>query len=96
MAVEIRSATEADGVALRRLAERDSAPLPTGELTVAIAGGELCAARSERGVVVADPFRSTAAIVAALEAFASAGPATRRKGRGVAVRPRPRLAASPR
>lgn len=65
--VLIRAARGSDGPALARLAALDSAPLPSGDLLVAEAGGELVAARSvETGAVVADPFHPTADVVALL------------------------------
>jgi hypothetical protein len=60
----LRTLGVADAAALRRLAERDSAAVPTGTILAAEVEGELVAAISlESGRVVADPFRPTAQIV---------------------------------
>jgi hypothetical protein len=57
----LRTCGEADAPGLRRLAERDSASVPSGTLLAADAGGELIAAISlGSGRVIADPFRPTA------------------------------------
>jgi hypothetical protein len=65
--VLIRAARGSDGPALARLAALDSASLPSGDLLVAEADGELVAARSvETGAVLADPFHPTADVVALL------------------------------
>ncbi len=62
-ALTIRSATQADSVALRRLAQLDSAPSLVGEVLVAESGGEAVAAIGiTSGLVIADPFRRTAEI----------------------------------
>jgi hypothetical protein len=62
--VIIRPANGDDADALRHLAQRDTAPLPTGEMLVAIEGGEIRAAASvETGETVADPFHRTAELV---------------------------------
>ena len=69
----VRLATKADLPALERLAGRDSAQLPSGELLIAAERGELRAALSlATGEVVADPFAPTAHVVAALRAYAGA------------------------
>jgi hypothetical protein len=62
--VLIRAARGSDGKALARLAQLDSARLPTGELLVAESDGRLVAAvELESGAVIADPFRPTADVV---------------------------------
>ena len=62
--VIIRAARGSDGPALRRLAELDSRPLPSGDLLLAETGDEVVAALSlETGAGVADPFRHTADVV---------------------------------
>jgi hypothetical protein len=62
--VVIRAARGSDGPALRRLAELDSATIPTGDLLLAESGDELVAALSvDTGARVADPFRRTADVV---------------------------------
>ena len=59
--VTLRLADDADGSALRRLAELDSRPLPPGPHLVAEREGRIDAALSlSRGEAVADPFRRTA------------------------------------
>jgi len=60
--ITIRSARDADAVALYRLAALDSSSVPSGDLLVAEVGGELVAAASDHGVI-ADPFRPTADVV---------------------------------
>jgi hypothetical protein len=53
-----------DRAALRRVAQRDSRPVPEGELLVAEVGGELQAAiELATGEVIADPFRRTVELV---------------------------------
>ena len=67
--VTIRVAHAGDEEALSRLAALDSADVPAAPLVVAIADGELRAARSlADGSVVADPFARTADLVALLAA----------------------------
>jgi hypothetical protein len=62
--VVIRAARGSDGPALRRLAELDSAEVPTGTLLVAEADDEMVAALSvDTGEKVADPFRRTSDVV---------------------------------
>jgi hypothetical protein len=53
-----------DRAALRRVAQRDSRPVPEGELLVAEVDGELQAAIVlATGEVIADPFRRTVELV---------------------------------
>ncbi len=60
-ALTIRSADASDAAALERLAQLDTARLPTGEKLVAEVGGELVAAYGvEHGERIGDPFRPTA------------------------------------
>ena len=68
----IRMAVPADGPALRRLAQLDSAPPPRNvPMLVAVADGNVCAALPlSGGTAIADPFRRTAEIVAMLRARA--------------------------
>jgi hypothetical protein len=62
--VTIRAAGTLDGAALRRVAQRDSRPVPEGELLVAEVDGELQAAiELATGEVIADPFRRTGELV---------------------------------
>ena len=66
--VLIRAARGSDGAALGRLAELDSARVPTGDLIVAEADGALVAAHSpDARKTIADPFRPTADVVRLLE-----------------------------
>jgi hypothetical protein len=60
----VRLAQAADHLALGRLAGRDSARVPTGDVLLAAVDGEVRAAISADGTtVVADPFRPTAELV---------------------------------
>ncbi len=62
-ALTIRPATAADSVALKRLAQLDSAPALVGEVLVAECGNKAVAAIGiASGSVIADPFRRTAEI----------------------------------
>lgn len=62
-ALTIRLATTADSVALRRLAQLDSAPALVGEVLLAECGNEALAAIGiVSGSLIADPFRRTAEI----------------------------------
>ena len=74
--VIVREATPADGAALARLADLDSARVPAAPLLVAETDGELRAAISVLdGSVVADPFHPSAELVAILRMRAGAEPA---------------------
>jgi hypothetical protein len=62
--VTIRAASTLDRAALRRVAQRDSRPVPEGELLVAEVDGELQAAiELATGELIADPFRRTVELV---------------------------------
>lgn len=62
--IVVRMLGDDDRAALRRLAERDSAGTPQGNLLGAEADGELIAVMSlGDGTLVADPFRATASAV---------------------------------
>jgi hypothetical protein len=82
--LRIRAAVDADMPALVRLARLDSQGRPpSGTIIVAEDGGEIVAAMAvEDGASIADPFRSTAPIVAMLrlraEQLKGAGPRSRR------------------
>jgi hypothetical protein len=66
--VLIRYARAGDEHSLRRLAGRDSRPVPDGELLVAEAKGEIRAALPLDGrPAIADPFHPTAQLVHLLE-----------------------------
>jgi hypothetical protein len=65
--ITIRPADREDLVALGRLAQLDSRPVPEGELLVALVGGEAQAAISlPSGQTIADPFQRTAELVGML------------------------------
>lgn len=66
--ITIRVAGPADADGLRRLAERDSASLPAGRILVAVSGGEIRAAISLAGEVIADPFHPSVEMVGLLRA----------------------------
>jgi hypothetical protein len=86
MAITIRPALPRDTVALARLAELDSAPMPAGAVLIAEANGQPRAALSLcDGAWIADPFRPTAATVQLLRARA-AQLCTEPRPRGVFVR----------
>jgi hypothetical protein len=79
----IRLADAADTAALQRVAERDSRPLPEGDLLVALVGGEIRAALSlGSGESIADPFHPTAALVELLGLHAKQGGGERPGTRG--------------
>ena len=62
--VSIRLANASDAPGLRRVAGRDSRPVPEGDLLVAVVAGEVRAALSlGDGQSVADPFHPTAPLV---------------------------------
>ena len=63
-AYAIRRAIPTDGGELKRLAQLDSSPVPTGSILVGEIGGTIVAALSVAdGKGVADPFVDTAALV---------------------------------
>ena len=70
--ITIRHARREDADAIARLAQRDSADVPGGNLLVAAVGGELRAAVSiERGETIADPFHPTSELVRLLTSRAA-------------------------
>jgi hypothetical protein len=83
--ITIRHARTDDAAAISRLAERDSADVPAGDLLVAAVGGELRAAVSiERGETIADPFHPTEELVRLLGArSAQLRPTARAERRGL-------------
>jgi hypothetical protein len=85
--IAIRAAADADLVAVARVAQRDSAPVPRRPLLVAEAGGEVRAAISlaDRSTI-ADPFHPTADLVALLRARADQARTVRAWPRRVAAR----------
>jgi hypothetical protein len=84
--VVVRRALGRDGGALRRLADLDSAPHPTGEMLLAEVDQQVVAAVPlDGGRAIADPFRHTASLVEQLRARADliegGGPPTGRRQR---------------
>lgn len=93
--ITIRMATDADASSIARIAGRDSAVAPAGDVLVATVGGELRAAMSlADAVVIADPFHRTAELVEMLRirARAAGAPADRETPYHFERRHRPRLA----
>jgi hypothetical protein len=80
----IRRASDADGVALNRLAALDSSRPPSGDVLIAEVGAELWAAIDvQSGEAIADPFRPSGELVDLLRVRAeSMGGDTRRERRG--------------
>ena len=65
--ITIRAAGPEDVEALHRLAQRDSRPVPEGELLIALVDGEARAAISlASGETIADPFHRTEELVGML------------------------------
>lgn len=65
--IVIRLASEQDAATLRELAELDEAPMPAGQLLLAVVGGEVISALSlEDGAVIANPFVRSADAVTLL------------------------------
>jgi hypothetical protein len=70
--IEVRPAHPDDERALTRLAQLDSARVPSAPLLLALEGGELRAALSlATGTAIADPFAQTASLVELLHARAA-------------------------
>jgi hypothetical protein len=90
----IRPARTDDGYALSRLAALDSSSAPAGRVLVAEVDGELVAALPiDGGRTIADPFRSTAALVDLLELRAAQiARTTAPRRRGLMLRARRALA----
>src|SRR5215203_1285435 len=66
--LQLRPAVDADMPSVLRLARLDSSRPPAGAILVAEDAGEIVAATSlEDGATIADPFRSTADVVALLK-----------------------------
>jgi hypothetical protein len=62
--VLVRPARDVDAADLRRLAALDSARPLTGEILIAVSGGDVAAAMSlDTGAVIANPFEPTAHLV---------------------------------
>ena len=86
--VLVRPARNIDAADLAKLAALDSAAPLTGDILLAVSGGEVAAAMSvETGAVIADPFLPTANLVELLRT--AARPAPRRRGRLAALPLRP-------
>ena len=78
--VLVRPAQSVDTDDLRRLAALDSARPLTGEVLIAVSGGDIAAAMSlDTGAVIADPFQPTANLVDLLRT--AAHPTERRRPR---------------
>jgi hypothetical protein len=80
----IRRASDADGVALNRLAALDSSRPPSGDVLIAEVGAELWAAvEVQSGAAIADPFRPSGELVELLRVRADGMRGdTRRERRG--------------
>jgi hypothetical protein len=90
--VLVRPARDIDAADLADLAALDSAAPLTGEILLAVSGGEVAAAMSiDTGAVIADPFVLTAHLVELLRT--AARPAPRRRTRLAALPLRPLRAA---
>ena len=90
--VLVRPARTVDAADLAALASLDSAAPLTGDVLLAVSGGEVAAAMSlDTGAVVADPFVATANLVELLRT--AARPAPRRRSRLAALPLRPLRAA---
>jgi hypothetical protein len=78
--IVVRPARPVDAAALHRLAALDSARPLTGEILIAVSGGDVAAAMSlDTGAVIANPFEPTAHLVELLRT--AARPAPRRRPR---------------
>ena len=76
--VLVRPARPVDAADLRRLAALDSARPLTGDVLIAVSGGEVAAAMSlDTGAVVADPFVPTTHLVELLRTAARPAPRQR-------------------
>jgi hypothetical protein len=80
--VLVRPALDVDAADLEQLASLDSARPLTGEVLLAVSGGEVAAAMSlDTGAVVADPLRPTAHLVELLRTAAQPVSRPRRSAR---------------
>ena len=76
--VLVRPARTVDAADLRRLATLDSARPLTGDVLLAVSGGDVAAAMSlDTGAVIADPFQPTAHLVELLRTAARPTPRKR-------------------
>jgi hypothetical protein len=88
--ITIRDAVPADRGELRRLAELDSALLPTGPMVVGEVDGEVRAAYSvDERRAIANPFKRTAELVALVELHARQANRARNRRRRRSVAPQP-------
>jgi hypothetical protein len=85
--VLVRPAHAVDADALRVLASLDSARPLTGDVLIAVAGGDVAAAISlDTGAVIADPFQPTAHLVELLRTAAHPEPSRRPRAARFALR----------
>jgi hypothetical protein len=85
--VLVRPARDVDAADLRRLAALDSARPLTGDVLIAVSGGDIAAAMSiDTGAIIADPFQPTAQLVELLRTAGRPAPTRRRRARRVALR----------
>jgi hypothetical protein len=85
--VLVRPARDVDAADLTVLAALDSAAPLTGEILIAVAGGEVAAAMSiDTGAVIANPFVPTAHLVELLRTASRPEPARRVRGPRFALR----------
>ncbi len=83
----VRPARTVDADDLRRLAALDSARPLTGDVLLAVSGGDVAAAISlDTGAVIADPFQSTTHLVDLLRTAARPAPEPRRRTPRLALR----------
>ena len=85
--VVVRPARSVDSDALRVLAALDSARPLTGDVLIAVSGGDVAAAISlDTGAVIANPFEPTAHLVDLLRTAARPAPARERRTPRFALR----------
>lgn len=88
--ITIRDAVPADHGELRRLAELDSALLPTGPMVVGEVDGEVRAAYSvDERRAIANPFKRTAELVTLVELHVRQANRARKRRRRRSVAPQP-------
>ena len=86
--VLVRPARSVDSADLAKLAALDSAAPLTGDVLLAVSGGEVAAAMSlDTGAVVADPFVPTTHLVELLRTAARPTPRRRASHRALPLRP---------
>jgi hypothetical protein len=90
--VTLRLATDSDGAALERLAQRDCRTLPLGPHLVAEREGRIDAAISLASAeIVADPFRRTAELCELLSCHAGGVRVAAERLPATPIKPRPKL-----